>query len=92
MSGERSAVLEGATPGTGRGNRAATITWPVLDRAELLKLGGVALQLAVVVFLMIAFRIENTAFYYRVAPIAAVGFVVHHMLPMRYRLAFFAGL
>ncbi len=92
MSGERSAVLESPGSGAALAERGAAVGLPALTRAELLKLSGVAVQLAVVVYLLIAFRIENAAFYYRVAPIAAIGFVVHHLLPMRFRLPFFAAL
>ncbi len=91
MSAEQSAVLE--APGTSAvGGRTTALGWPAINRAELFKLAGLALQLAVVVYLLIAFRIENTAFYYRVAPIVGVGFVVNHLLPLRYRLPFFAAL
>jgi alginate O-acetyltransferase complex protein AlgI len=72
--------------------RSSALGWPALTRAELLQLAGIALQVAILVYLLFAFRIENAAFYNRVAPIAAIGFVVHHLLPMRYRLTFFAGL
>ncbi len=93
MSAEQSAVLEAPGRGTAAvGGRTTALGWPAITRAELLKLAGLTLQLSVVVYLLFAFRIENTAFYNRVAPIALVGFVVNHVLPMRYRLPFFATL
>ena len=96
MSGERSAVLQTPSSGTARGEgggtHAAAMRWPAITGSELLKLAGISLQLAVLAYLMIAFRIENAAFYYRVVPIAAGGFVVNHLLPMRWRLPFFAAL
>ena len=92
MSAEQSAVLDRAPARAAVAERAAALGWPALSRAELLKLAGIALQVAIVVYLLMAFRIENTAFYNRVAPIAAVGFVVHHLLPLRFRLSFFVAL
>ncbi|HJU75546.1 MAG TPA: hypothetical protein VJ717_17510, partial [Gemmatimonadaceae bacterium] len=88
MSGERSAILERPAR---VGERAAVGALSV-NRAELLQLAGIALQLVILLYFLIGFRIENTAFYYRVAPIAAAGFVINHLLPMRYRLPFFASL
>jgi D-alanyl-lipoteichoic acid acyltransferase DltB (MBOAT superfamily) len=92
MSSERSAVLERPSTGTLGSATAERVRWPALSRDELTQLASLTLQLAVLVYLLIAFRIENTAFYYRVAPMAAIGFVVHHLLPMRWRLPFFAAL
>lgn len=90
MSGEQSAVLE--APASASAAKASAVAARAITREELFKLAGLALQLGVVVYFLFAFRIENTAFYNRVAPIAAVGFVVHHLLPMRYRLPFFTAL
>lgn len=92
MSAEQSAVLEAPASTATVGGKATAVGWPAMTRTELLKLAGLTLQLAVVVYFLFAFRIENTAFYNRVAPMALVGFVLNHMLPMRYRLLFFATL
>ncbi len=92
MSAEQSAVLEAPATTSAITGTPTALGWPSISRAELLKLAALTVQLAVVVYFLFAFRIENTAFYNRVAPIALVGFVVNHLLPMQYRLPFFAAL
>lgn len=57
-------------------------------RIAALPLAAVVLQLAIVVLVLRQFQIESAAFI-RVAVLAFAGFVVHAMLPLRYRLPFF---
>jgi D-alanyl-lipoteichoic acid acyltransferase DltB (MBOAT superfamily) len=52
----------------------------------------VTLQVALVVKVIQAFEIESPVFAERVIPLAALGFVVNHVLPARLRLPFFACL
>lgn len=47
-------------------------------------------QLAVLLALIVGLQIENAAFYGRVVPLAFAGAIVHHLLPARHRLTFFA--
>ena len=53
---------------------------------------GVALQVGAALLLAYALRIESPAFHRRLLPLIAIGFVVHHALPMRFRLRAFAAL
>jgi D-alanyl-lipoteichoic acid acyltransferase DltB (MBOAT superfamily) len=62
------------------------------SRVEALGLAGIALQVGVATWLMFAFRIESPAFYQRVMPLVAGGFLVNHVLPAQLRLRFFAVL
>jgi hypothetical protein len=72
------AVGKGAPHGTA--SEPAGI-WPVVL---------LALQLGGLLALIIGLRIENPAFYGRVAPLAMGGALVNHLLPRKYRLAFFS--
>ncbi|MBI1968194.1 MAG: hypothetical protein HYS40_09400 [Gemmatimonadetes bacterium] len=59
---------------------------------ELRSLGrfaALAIQLGLLVLVIREFRIESPAFYKTVVPLAACGFVVHHLLPTPFRLPFF---
>ncbi len=78
-----------AVPGLVTG-RSGTERARSIDAAETWRLLGIVAQLAVLLALIIGLRIENAAFYGRVAPLAIGGAIVHHLLPARYRLAFFA--
>ncbi len=69
------------------GHPAALTVTGVLDTAA--RLAGIAFQLWLLVLFMQAFRIESPAFYERLAPLILAGFVVHHLLPVRWRLSFF---
>jgi hypothetical protein len=60
-------------------------------RAEMVKWLGVTIPLALLVLLIRQFQLESGGFIY-VAFIAFFGFVVHSLLPLRYRLPFFAVL
>ncbi|MEO7514015.1 MAG: hypothetical protein ABIZ91_19930 [Gemmatimonadaceae bacterium] len=61
-----------------------------IDRAQVGTLVGLLLQVTVLLLLIIGLRIENPAFYQRIAPLALGGAVVNHLLPLRHRLRFFA--
>jgi D-alanyl-lipoteichoic acid acyltransferase DltB (MBOAT superfamily) len=52
---------------------------------------GLLGQLALLVFAIFFFRIENEAFQ-RLAALAAGGFAIHYLLPLRYRQPFFVAL
>ncbi|HUF31394.1 MAG TPA: SGNH/GDSL hydrolase family protein [Gemmatimonadaceae bacterium] len=52
----------------------------------------VVVQLAAVLALIAAFRIESQAFYGKLGPLILAGFIAHHLLPMAYRLKSFAVL
>lgn len=60
--------------------------------AEWLGFLGVVIQVAAVIALAYALRIEHPAFHSRLLPLLGIGFVVHHALPMRFRLPAFAAL
>ena len=57
---------------------------------DLVKFGAVALELALLVLVFRAWRIESPAFFEILAPLVFAGFVVHHWAPFRLRLAAFA--
>jgi len=59
-------------------------------KSEVRVLLWLLLQAGFVLALIVGLRIENQAFYTRVAPLAILGAMVNHLLPMRYRLKFFA--
>ena len=62
------------------------------ERVAVLPWLGLLAQLGVVLALIVGLRIENAAFYARIAPLALGGAVVNHLLPARLRLAFFGVL
>ena len=68
--------------------KGAAATW--LGDAGRLSIVGV--QLVIILLLARVFHIESPAFYAKVLPLAAGGFVVNHLLPLQYRPAFFAAL
>jgi D-alanyl-lipoteichoic acid acyltransferase DltB (MBOAT superfamily) len=79
-------VLSGARAGPGE-LRARLATVGIDNALRLAAVGG---QLAVLLFLVREFRIENAVFHDRIFPLALGGAVVHHFLPRRLRLGFFA--
>jgi hypothetical protein len=52
---------------------------------------SLAAQLALAVLVIQTYQIETRAFF-RVAVLAAVGFVIHALLPLRWRMAFFVAM
>lgn len=75
-----------ALPSPRVGSKGGVLT-AELWRPELWRLVG---QLGLVLAAILALRIENAAFYGRVAPFAFAGAVVNHLLPSGQRLRFFA--
>jgi hypothetical protein len=78
---------------TPRAARAAAGAESVQGRLlrELVHLGIIAFQFGLIVLLVRAFQIESKAFL-RLLALAFAGFLIHHFLPQRYRLGFFAAL
>lgn len=62
------------------------------DMAAVLRFGVVLGQVALFALVMRTFQIENPAYYQQIVPLTVFGFVVHHLLPDRYRLPFFVAL
>jgi D-alanyl-lipoteichoic acid acyltransferase DltB (MBOAT superfamily) len=63
---------------------------PLRTTRQWARFGAVVLQLGLLVGLFKLFAIENPALFDRIGPLALVGFVLHHLLPQRMRLGFFA--
>jgi len=63
-----------------------------VDVREVRTLGWIAAQAVGLGWLLYLLRIESPAFYERVVPLAIGGAIVHHLLPARWRLGFFAFL
>lgn len=57
--------------------------------SDWLRFAVVTLQLAILACLAVAFRVESRGLRWVLA-LAGVGFVIHHLLPKRFRLPFFA--
>jgi alginate O-acetyltransferase complex protein AlgI len=57
----------------------------------VMPLAGFALQLVLLATIIRQFRVENAAFF-RVSVLAFSGFVIHALLPLRYRMPFFLAL
>lgn len=74
----------GAVPQLGASPLPQATTPPSLRFAVLV------LQLGLLVGIFKLFDIENAALYDRVGPLVLAGFVVHHLLPLRMRMGFFA--
>jgi len=61
-----------------------------VDARQLRGMAWIAAQAVGLGALLYLLRIESPAFYERVVPLAIGGAIVHHVLPMRWRLGFFA--
>jgi hypothetical protein len=59
---------------------------------QALPLLAVAFQLGLLVVLTVWFQLENPAFARLVLPFTAFGFFVHHLVPQRHRVWYFAAL
>ncbi|MDA1314937.1 MAG: hypothetical protein O2968_16525 [Acidobacteria bacterium] len=57
--------------------------------SDWLRFGVVTLQFAILSLLAVVFRVEGRGFRWLLAA-AGVGFVIHHLLPLRLRMPFFA--
>ena len=67
--------------------------WHMATRREALyALGTTVLQLGLLWLLFVRFKLENEAFYEKIAVLAFGGFVVHYFLPARHRMPYFLGL
>lgn len=64
----------------------------LVDRRELLAVLGVALQLWLLQQVMRLCYLEHNAFYDTLMHLTLYGFIIHHFLPLRYRLLFFIAL
>ncbi len=62
-----------------------------MGRSQHLLLAVLAFQYALLAGALYVFRLESSGFL-RLVALGGVGFVVHHLLPMRWRLPFFAAL
>ncbi|HEY7444723.1 MAG TPA: hypothetical protein VH701_19995, partial [Vicinamibacterales bacterium] len=63
----------------------------VRSQVNLAVLAGFALQLGLLALIIREFSLENAAFF-RVTVLAFCGFVIHALLPLRYRMPFFVVL
>lgn len=61
----------------------------VLDWAGLLKFLAIAGQLGLLVVVVRMSYLEHQAFYQNVMLLSLYGFIIHYVLPLRYRLPFF---
>jgi hypothetical protein len=79
-----------------RGHTAWLEHWVGLIRgarpASLVRYGVILGQVALFVVAARLLQIESPAFFGQIVPLAAFGFVVHHVLPRAQQLAFFAAL
>lgn len=75
----------------GSSGSASRTSFLTLDWLSFARFAGIVLQLALLMIVMRQFQIESNAFL-RVAALAFAGFVVHHWLPLQFRLPFFAFL
>jgi hypothetical protein len=88
-------VAQGAALlGPSRHARLAEIggMWRAEGLAAALRFAAVLIQVVLFALVARAFQLENPAFYQQVIPLVVFGFVVHHLLPAQYRLAFFVTL
>ncbi len=65
--------------------------WRALLERERVQFLGLVLQVSLVALVIRVFHIESPAFYARLMPLVVASFVVHHLLPMAWRLRFFAA-
>lgn len=60
-----------------------------LEPQSLAKFLSIAFQLGLLVLVIHQYQLENRAFTRFIMPLTFGGFVIHHFLPLRYRLPFF---
>lgn len=60
-----------------------------LEPRSLAKFLSIAFQLGLLVLVIRQYELENKAFTRYIMPLTFGGFVIHHFLPLRYRLPFF---
>ena len=61
----------------------------ILDRHKLVRFLLVVIQLGLLVLVIGQFLLENQAFYHSLMLLTFYGFLIHYLLPSRYRLPFF---
>jgi D-alanyl-lipoteichoic acid acyltransferase DltB (MBOAT superfamily) len=69
---------------------AAPLAWVAMQLHALIRFGTVAAEVGAVVLVLRWFRIESPVFHDRIGPLVLAGFLVNHLLPLRFRLSFFA--
>jgi hypothetical protein len=79
---EKSGTLKPTNTGVNEG---------AVNLESVLRFGAVILQIALLAVLFRMVRLESTVFR-QILILAAVGFPVHHLLPLRFRLPFFVAL
>ena len=70
-------------------------TWPNLSKLDKSKAGkflSIVAQLGLLILVVSQFTLENQALYHNLMLLTFYGFIIHHFLPLRYRLPFFLGL
>ena len=75
--------------------RHLTHSWGIpYDAAEqdFAKFLLISVELGLLVLVIRLFELENAAFYENIAILTLCGFIVHHFLPVKYRLPFFVAL
>ena len=82
--------MTGNTQAESKKTVAADPRWGI-GRSQHLLLAVLAFQYALLAGALYVFRLESSGFL-RLVALGGVGFVVHHLLPMRWRLPFFAAL
>jgi hypothetical protein len=60
-----------------------------LDKVRISKFLSTVVQLGLLVFVVRLFHLENQAFYHNLMLLTFYGFLIHYLLPSRYRLPFF---
>ena len=73
------------------GRRASVLWLPeaVADAGKLARYLAVGAQLGLLVLVFRAYHLEVQAFYDGIAPLVLAGFLIHHLLPQRWKLPFF---
>ncbi len=61
-----------------------------VDSTQVARFAGVLAQLTLLVLVIREFQLENQAFYHNILLLTIYGFIIHSLLPLRYRLPFFA--
>jgi len=61
-------------------------------RVEAVSLLTIGVQLVLLVFVTSWYQLENPAFAKQIVPLAAIGFLLHHLAPARWRLTYFVWL
>ena len=84
----RGAALASTASSTASDTAEISVPRPLTDFRVLGAIALTSLQLALVLLVIYQYQLESRTFF-RVMLLGAVGFVVHALLPLRYRLSFF---